>query len=416
MEKLRIIFYFIKFRWFSRFRSVSGLQKHQHTLYKKQLAFLRRSSQFYRNTPGLPIIDKNMFMDCFNHLNTVGIDRDRAISFAIACERKRDFSKKLGGITVGLSSGTSGHRGVFLVSDRERAIWAGAILARTLPKWHLFGVRVAFFMRADSALYETVQSRAIQFRFFDMLGDMDRHFQQLEQFSPTLLVAPPSCLLAIAKWNKSSQIRPQKVISIAEVLEDADAQTIKSALGVSVVHQIYQCTEGFLGATCEHGVLHLNEDFLRIEKEWLDENRFVPIITDLMRRAQPIVRYRLNDILVAKKEPCPCGSPLMGLDKVEGRQDDIFEFEGENGLVDVFPDFIRRCILFAEGVGEYCVKQISPKEIVVLADNLSSETKLQITSEFEKLAQHFCFKAPSVVFEPYEYNCMRKLKRVEKIC
>lgn len=36
----------------------------------------------------------------------------------------------------------------------------------------------------------------------------------------------------------------------------------------------------------------------RIEKEWLDETRFVPIITDLMRTSQPIVRYRLDDVLV----------------------------------------------------------------------------------------------------------------------
>jgi hypothetical protein len=36
-------------------------------------------------------------------------------------------------LTVGLSSGTSGNRGVFLVSRAERLRWAGILLGRALP-------------------------------------------------------------------------------------------------------------------------------------------------------------------------------------------------------------------------------------------------------------------------------------------
>ncbi len=415
-EKLTILYQFIKFRWFCRFKDRESLEKHQNRLLAKQLKFAKKYSSFYRENSEFPMIDKNVFMEQFNNINTVGINKTESMDLALQCERTRDFNKKIKGVTVGLSSGTSGHRGIFLVSDKERALWAGTILAKTLPKRHLFGVKVAFFMRADSNLYETVKSRLIKFRFFDMQKDIEQHFEELQQFQPTLLVAPPSCLIQIADRNTAGQIKPIKVISIAEVLEPSDAERIKAAFGVKVVHQIYQCTEGFLGATCEHGTLHINEEIIRIEKERLDERRFIPIITDLKRKAQPIIRYRLNDVLVEKKEPCKCASPLLALEKIEGRQDDVFEFSGENGVVPVFPDFIRRCILFADGIGEYRVQQLSPYKILILADGLTEIAKRQITTEFEKLAKYYSFTVPDIEFQPYQYDISRKLKRVEKLC
>ncbi len=99
-----------------------------------------------------------------------------------------------------------------------------------------------------------------------------------------------------------------KVISIAEVLDPLDEAILENQFQQKI-YQLYQCTEGFLAATCSHGTLHLNEDIVLIEKEYIDkkEGRFMPIITDFRRVSQPIIRYRLNDILIEKKEPCSCG-------------------------------------------------------------------------------------------------------------
>ena len=80
-----------------------------------------------------PVIDKKFMMEHFDELNTVGIGREEALEFAVLAERQRNFSPKLKGVTVGLSSGTSGKQGIFLVSDDEKNRWAGYILARFLP-------------------------------------------------------------------------------------------------------------------------------------------------------------------------------------------------------------------------------------------------------------------------------------------
>lgn len=106
------------------------------------------------------------------------------------------------------------------------------------------------------------------------------------------------------------------------------------------------------GATGSRGTLHLNEDIVYIQREYLEGRRFVPIVTDFERKAQPMIRYRLNDILVERKQPCSCNSPCLALEKIEGREDDMFSFLDEQGRERlIFPDFIRRCILFA-GVGQ----------------------------------------------------------------
>ena len=40
-----------------------------------------------------------------------------------------------------------------------------------------------------------------------------------------------------------------------------------------------------------------------------------------MASAQAMIRYRLNDILAPSREKCACGSPLLALERVEGRCD-----------------------------------------------------------------------------------------------
>ena len=124
------------------------------------------------------------------------------------------------------------------------------------------------------------------------------------------MVAPASTLIELANYvsNQQLAIQPVKVVSVAEILEERDAETIAKAFQLDTVDQVYQATEGFLACTCSEGNLHLNEDILYVEKEYLDDSRFYPIITDFKRTSQPIYRYRLNDILVEEKSPCPSGS------------------------------------------------------------------------------------------------------------
>ena len=412
-----ILQHYLQTKYFRKFKSREQLLTWQNQQVENFLKVILPKSPFYQHYyqgldiqdwQNFPIIDKTKMMENFDQLNTVGISALAAFKIAFEAEKTRDFSYNLSGYTVGLSTGTSGNRGLFLVSSQEQWIWAGTILAKLLPNFILCPEKIAFFLRANSQLYETVKSRRLQFQFFDLLEPITNHIQQLNQYQPTILVAPASLLRLLAESQKQGilNISPKKIVSVAEVLDLLDQDYISKVFN-QVIHQVYQCTEGFLGYTCEYGTLHLNEDIVAIQKEYLDadKSRFMPIITDFKRTTQPIIRYRLNDILVERKTPCQCGSVLMAIEHIEGRQDDIFYLphRSSNGeWVRIFPDFIRRAIVMvSDDIEDYQVMQLSLNRIEVALkvkntekDVIQEDVMKSLKSLFERLHCHI----PEIVF------------------
>jgi len=336
-----------------KFGSRGALEAYQQQRIARHLAWLASTSTYFAPYAQKPLsqwpsLDKGVMMDNFDVMNTAGLRLADVFDVALRSEQDRNFAPLLSGYTVGLSSGTSARRGVFVASAAERAAWAGIILAKALPRGLFAGERVALFLRANSSLYTAVESRWLTFRFFDLFAAFESHHSALCSYAPTVLVAPAQVLrqLALAKLaGRLPGVVPVKVISAAEVLEPADRALIAEAFGP--VHELYQATEGFLASTCAHGTLHLNEEFVHVEPEWLDERkeRFVPVITDFTRTTQPIVRYRLNDVLVRKPGQCPCGSHAMALHAIEGRCDDMLELPGITGaVVHAFADVVSRAL------------------------------------------------------------------------
>lgn len=360
-QRLTIGRHFLAARW--RWRALRGpaLEAFQDRRTRRIVQWAAQRAVFYRRHWAgcdlerwgeLPPVDKRLMMDNFDTFNTVGITRAAALDAALAAERSRDFRPVVDGITVGLSSGTSGHRGLFLVSPQEQAAWAGVILARALHRIDLRGTRVAFFLRANSNLYEQTDGFLIQLRYFDLMLPLEEAIAALNGYRPHLVVGPPLLLgmLGEAQLQGRLRIRPHRLISVAEVLEPQDRRRLEEVFGAPV-HQIYQSTEGLLAVSCPAGALHLQEDIVAVQLECLDTTdatRFSPIVTDLWRTTQPIVRYRLNDVLRMAGEPCRCGSPWRVIAAIEGRADDICYFIGPAGeLRPFYPDTVRRMVLLA---------------------------------------------------------------------
>lgn len=368
-NRLISIQHFLGAGW--RWNTLRGarLSEFQDRRARAMVKFAYERSPFYRqhwagcdlaDWQHLPVVDKAAMMSNFDIFNTLGVRRETAMQVALQAEQDRNFRPTLNGLTVGLSSGTSGHRGLFLVSAQERAMWAGVILARVL-NGHLFktghrlrALRVAFFLRSNSNLYETT-GRFIQFRYFDLMTPLGEAVTELNTFKPDILIGPPKLLDLLADYYRQGklQIKPARVISVAEVLEPQDKLKLESAFGVRV-DQIYQCTEGLLAVSCYKGALHLQEDLVAVQFEPLDDtnpnmgDRVTPIVTDLWRTTQPIVRYRLNDILRLSSPTCACGSDFRVIEAIEGRNDDICYFSGRA----FFPDTIRKMILLADAAIE----------------------------------------------------------------
>lgn len=409
---------FISARWLRNWKTPEELEKYQKTQIKEHMRYLRIKSPYFaeNNIEEDFFMDKKFMMDNFDILNTVGVKKDEAFKIAIEGEKNRKFNEKYKGISVGLSSGTSGHRGMFVTTEEEQGVWAGMILAKMLPKRKIFGNKIAFFLRADNNLYKSIGSFFIKLEYFDLFKDTEEHIKRLNVYRPSILVAPASMLsiLAEEKIKGRLTISPVQIISVAEVLEKKDEEWIKSVFKVDFVYQIYQATEGLLGYTCHYGSMHLNEEWIKFDREYIDEKRFYPVITDFKRKSQPFIKYRLNDILVESDEKCPCGSVCKRIEKIEGRADDIFLFRDKSGNIKkVFPDFIRRCVLFAEGIREYKVFQTDYSKIEIAVLQIEEFQKEEIRKEFYKLFKNLEIEEEiKIEFVDYIPDKNFKLRRV----
>jgi len=282
-------------RWGLRFSTREQLEQWQSTQLATFLAHRLPTFPFYRDAAAttlaaLPIIDKPTVRAHFADFNAYGVTLDHAETVACSAERDRNFRPTIGGLTVGVSSGTSGTRSVFLVSPEERQRWAGLVLGRLLTPQSLTHImspwqrplRIAFFLRANSNLYESVSSRRVHFTFCDLTRPMATHVAALNNAPPDVLVAPPTILAQLAAAQLDGRLRaaPRQVVSVAEVLESDDRDVSERAFAVPL-QEVYQATEGLLAISCPAGRLHLNEEFLHIEPEWLDaeRRRFHPIVT-----------------------------------------------------------------------------------------------------------------------------------------
>ncbi|CAI6017135.1 hypothetical protein PAECIP112173_00106 [Paenibacillus sp. JJ-100] len=431
----RILAHYAVARGFRRWKTREKLERWQERRIKRHVKRIWVQSAFYQEWwNGLrasewrkfPQIDKSIMMQHFDTLNTVGITKQEALFLAGESEETRDFGQSsIQGVTVGLSSGTSGNRGIFLVSDREQDAWTGTVLAKLLPGGLWKPAKIAFFLRANSNLYESVKRGKLQFKYFDLLERVEVLVERMEQYQPTVWVAPPSMLRMLADAYLQGRLThvAHKIISVAEVLDPLDRNVLERVFQ-QTVHQVYQCTEGFLGATCEHGTIHLNEDIVHIEKEYIDPatRRFVPVITDFSRTSQPIIRYRLNDILTEAAEPCACGSLFTAIERIEGRCDDTLYFShAHEGIeVSVFPDFISRAVIAASpSIDHYRVVQRG-SGVLEVSMRISEEAdheqvQASVLRELKKLAERLDCTLPEVHFVPYTFEAgITKLRRVER--
>jgi putative adenylate-forming enzyme len=231
----------------------------------------------------------------------------------------------------------------------ERAAYLGHLLARLLPISDLFRpLRIALCLRADNRLYQDVgRTGRIRFLFVSLGEDPTGRFERLHAFRPDILIGPPHVLADLACRTPATEQAwsPRRLFYGAEPMGEAERAWIGSMLGARP-DPLYQATEGFLAAPCRHGTLHLNEDVLIVEREPVPgTDRFVPVVTDLRRASQPMIRVRLGDLVQPLEDRCACGSPLTAIHPVEGRLEDLWRWPG----VTIPPRAVETAISMAVG-------------------------------------------------------------------
>lgn len=355
-----------------------NIHQHQWRAVEALLAVVREKSPFYQDRyrdrevrslaefAKLPTIHKAAMMENFDRLNTAGLKKDELVTYAVEKELARDYLGYYAGVyVVGLSSGTSGAKGIYVTPKSLTERLPAVFLARGGIPLRLLPFRILFLLRVFSQGFADIRAPLISLTYLSTMTDPTEIVERMNADRINVLMAPPSLLRVLLPHIGKIRVKPKRVVSYAEVLEREEKERLQRAFGCPVV-EIYQASEGPIGSACRRGTLHLNEDLVYVEL--FDEGGDPVtepektarrmIITNLLNTVQPLIRYEMNDF-VELGGPCPCGSRFRSIAKVIGRNDDVFVFRAPDGTIrPVFPDLISRWIITSsDAIREYRVEQ-----------------------------------------------------------
>ena len=355
--------------------SARGLARRRERLWERLQPTLRRTPalapQAGSRLEDMPVTEPADLRGDYGRWNSLGLPHEALHAAAEAAEAGGS-GEVLPGIVAGYSTGGSGARGIFLASAAERSDYIGQSLARLVPLRALVRpCRIALFLRANSRLYSDVGSGRFSFAHFPLDQRLSDSVRALGDFRPTILVAPAHRLVEIASAIRSGTLSLgdlKQCFFGAEPMSEPERDWAAEALRLRP-QPIYQATEGFLGAACRHGRLHLNEHSLAVELEPVaGTSGFRPIVTDLLRKSQPVVRVRLDDFLELEPRACPCGYAGRTILPVAGRVTDLWRY----GNRVVRPRDVADRLDAMLGVPSAWQADASPARVVVKVDPASA--------------------------------------------
>jgi phenylacetate-coenzyme A ligase PaaK-like adenylate-forming protein len=200
------------------------------------------------------------------------------------------------------------------------------------------------------------------------------------------------------------------------VTEDA-RRRIGEAWGTEPI-EVYSSTETLVLASeaPKRVGLHVSDDLIVLEV--VDEhNRPVPpgvpghrvLVTSLVNRALPLIRYEIADAVTLASGPDPTGRPYQRILRVDGRSDDILRFPAVGGgEALVLPHRLRVPFARLPEVTQYQIVR-EPERLVirvVLGGAASAQTSVRISSGIRAALEQ-----AGAVPPPIEVESVRAIER-----
>ena len=118
------------------------------------------------------------------------------------------------------------------------------------------------------------------------------------------------------------------IVTTSEILTDVDRKTVADAFGVPVFDSYGLREGGLVGHECDRFTMHCMDEQLILET--IDPDTLHPtdgegelVLTNIVSKVMPMIRYRSGDIVTLSNEPCPCGRNLSSVRISGGRVADF---------------------------------------------------------------------------------------------
>lgn len=199
------------------------------------------------------------------------------------------------------------------------------VAAKKAALWGNVAPRTTLWRKATGVLHE----RTI---FLDTL-EMDERSMlafvaAIRRTSTRLLFGHGHSIYHFARFLRDRHItdlRFDGIISTAEMLPPGERRVVEGVFG-DIVFDRYGCEEvGLIASECErHDGLHVAAEGIYVEI--LDGTEREPgrvIVTDLVNRGTPLLRYEIGDLATVRPGACSCGRGLPRIGGVTGRTSDV---------------------------------------------------------------------------------------------
>ena len=400
----------------------AGIARRQQARLAELVGFARSASPYYRHlyrdvpddvadVRQLPPVSKRELMENFDDWVT-----DPHLTMAkLKSELLSDLSQLgrsyLGKYLVVTTSGTTGEPAV-LVHDRPSWVVVNLVVRirerRTLVRpgevrtFLRRGLRAAALVAggghfAGVVLTESARRRAPaiarRVRVFSVLRPLPELVAELNAFKPTLLYGYPSAMTQLAAEQQAGRLRihPVLAISSGENLSATGRAAIEAALGCRVTDRYLSSEVPALTSRCRIGAFHVNADWYILEP--VDANcQPVPagvtshtvLVTNLVNRVQPIIRYDLGDRITLAESSCLCGSPFPAV-KIEGRAGDLVSFEAPDGrVVTVLPLALGTVIEETPGVRRFQAIRTGPRTLRLRLETEEGADRVRVQAAVEE--------------------------------
>jgi len=207
----------------------------------------------------------------------------------------------------------------------------------------------------------------------DTAGSKESKRRIIERVKPTVLSSMPSTLLDL--YDTQAPFRVRIVETTGEMLTSKVRRRLTTIFG-GEVFDAYGLTEAPVGVECSrHNGYHYWEDAIILEVIDPDTGEPLPegevgeiVVTNLLRTAMPIIRYRTKDLGYITHEKCSCGYNIPRV-WVEGRIEQTIHL----------PDGVKLPVsMIIEALSGF---QMERRDIVIHVKNLGSKTLLELEAE-----------------------------------
>lgn len=205
------------------------------------------------------------------------------------------------------------------------------------------GEKVAYFVSGThhpnglsslkSKIRNSTSERILAFSPYHLTDEYMADFLvKFRKYRPSVIKCFPNLLYIFADYLKRNNVQDLQVEAISctgENLYAYQRRLLEDIFKCPVFEKYGTRESGVIACECSvHDGMHIFAEGVYLE--FLKDGRQASsgemgeiVVTDLFNYGMPLIRYKIGDVAVVTDRKCPCGSNLLLIDKIIGRDRDI---------------------------------------------------------------------------------------------